>query len=155
MRCETFDSSFDAMWIFNSNFDTKYSFSSNVWGVVKKLVHNLIFLENFDSKHVFFRNNALRNKLSKKVGKRQLWHFNGVNWQKKRFFESKLSKKAWYFETSFMWNCVALSKFPFKADVWWKICFKISHSVKSPLQKLTSCVKLTKNCLFLKILIRI
>ena len=119
------------------------------------MIQNLFFLEVSDSKHVFFQNIALRNKLSKKVGKRQLWHFNGVKWQKKRFFESKLSKKAWCFETSLTRKSVALLKFPSKTWCVVKKMFQNPTRCKVSDPKMTVCVKLTKNLLILKVLIRI
>ena len=119
------------------------------------MIQNLFFPEISDSKHVFFQNIALRNKLSKKVGKRQLWHFNGVKWQKKRFFESKLSKKAWCFETSVTWKSVALLKFPSKTWCVVKKMFQNLTCCKVYDTKMTGWVKLTKNLLLLKDLIRI
>ena len=121
----------------------------------KKLIQKLIFLKVFDSKHFFSKNIALRKNLSKKVGKRQFWHFNGVIWPKKRHFEIKLTKKGWCFETSFTSKSVALLKFDFQTWCVVKGCFKIWHSVELPIQKMTNCIKLTKNWLILKILIRI
>ena len=119
------------------------------------MIQNLFFLEISDSKHVFFQNIALRNKLSKKVGKSQLWHFNGLKWQKKRFFESKLSKKAWCFETSLTWKSVALLSFPFKTWCVVKKMFQNLTRCEVSDTKMTGCVKLTKNLLLLKVLIRI
>ena len=122
----------------------------------KKIDSKSDFSQIFRFKECFFpKSFALRNKFSKKVGKRQLWHFNDVNWQKKRFFESKLSKEAWWFETSFTWKSVALFKFPFKSWCVAKWFFKIRRAVKFSIQKMTSCLKLTKNWLISKILIRI
>ena len=119
------------------------------------MIQNLFFLEISDSMHVFFQNIALKNKLSKKVGKRQLWHFNGVKWQKKRFFEIKLSKKAWCFETSLTWKSVALLKFPSKTWCVVKKMFQNLTRCKVSDTKMTGWVKLTKNLLLLKDLIRI
>ena len=114
------------------------------------------FSQNFRLKACFFsKNTPLRNKLSKKVGKRQIWHFNNVNCQRKKIFGSKLSKKSWCFETSFTWKSVALLEFPFKTWCVLKRCFKIRHAVKLPIQKMTICCKLNKNWLIYKTLIRI
>ena len=79
-------------------------------------LQNLIFFKVFDSKILFSKNIALRNKLSRKLLKRQFLHFSGVKWPKKWFFfilKSKSPKK-WFFKTSFTWKSVALLKFVIK-----------------------------------------
>ena len=74
---------------------------------------------------------------------------------KKYILESKLSWNFWCFETRFTWKSVALLKFLFQTWCVVKGCFKIWHAVELAIQKMTSCIKLTENWLFLKILIRI
>ena len=72
---------------------TRSIFYSNIWGIVEKIGSQSDFSRSFRFKAFFFRNIALRNKLSKKVGKRQLWHFNGVNWQKKDILKANCPRK--------------------------------------------------------------
>ena len=59
----------------------------------RKIWFTIWFFSKFSIQSIFFRNIALRNKLSKKVGKRQLWHFNGVNWQKKDILKANCPRK--------------------------------------------------------------
>ena len=88
------------------------------------------------------------------MGKRQLWHLNGINLQKRLFWKQVFQ------EMLMLWNqfhvkisCVV--KFPFQTWCVVKWCFKIWHAVELRIQKMTSCIKLTKSWLILKFLIRI
>ena len=122
---------------------------------MKKLIQNLIFLEVFDSMHVFFPKTSLSGTSFLRKKENVNFDILTVKKDKKNIFESKLSRNVWCSETSFTWNSVGLLNFTFQTWCVVQRCFNIWHAVKLPLQKMTSCIKLTKNWLIFKILIRI
>ena len=97
----------------NSNFDTKSFVLLKSLGRCEKIDSKSDFSQSFRFRECFFSKNiALRINFSKKEGNLK---FDILTmYIEKKFFESKLSKKAWCLGTSFTWKSVTLLKFPFK-----------------------------------------
>ena len=121
------------------------------------MIQNLIFNKVFDSKYVFFSKNiAHRSKLSKKVGKRQFWHFNNVNWQRKKIVWKQIVQERLMLRNQFHVKICCLVKIYVPNLMCGKRMFwNLTRGKTSDTKKKTSCIKLTRNWFILKILIRI